>query len=196
MNNLSDILLEQKMDLIGVKKYDDPGKNAVWNYVAGYTVTDINKMLRQDRRLKSLTVVCDLIDSQMQTLKPMTLYRTVEWDYLKNIYNIDKKNLDSCLGYEFIANAYTSTTKTRKSVWSSKWFDYEVLMEIETNRKTKGVVINDMFDKTEIDCADQEEVLLQRKLHFVITDYYMMSENGLTRTPKKKNVYCLIIKLV
>lgn len=181
------------MDLIGVKQYDDPGKNAVWNYVAGYTVTDINKPLRQDRRL--MTAVCDLIDSQMQTLKLMTLYRSVEWDYLKNIYNIDKKNLDSCLGYEFIANAYTSTTKTRKGVWSSIVFDYEVLMEIETNRKTKGVV-NDMFDKTEIDCADQEEVLLQRKLHFVITDYYMMSENGLTRTPKKKNVYCLIIKLV
>lgn len=138
MNNLSDISSEQKTDLTGVKQYDGPGKNAVCSCVAGYTVTDMNKMLRQDRRPESLTAVCDLTGSQMQTLKPMTLYRTAERDCLKNIHDIDKKNLDSCLGHEFIANACTSTTRTRKSVWSSKWLDYGVLMETETDRRTKA----------------------------------------------------------
>ena len=105
MRNISDIIFEKKTVLDGVRKFDDDAKNAVWNYVAGYTVGEINKFLRAGRRLKRLDEECALIDSMMRPIKDTILYRTVEWDYLWNIYKLNKDNLENSIGYTFEAKA-------------------------------------------------------------------------------------------
>ena len=184
------------MDLSGIKKYEDSAKNALWNYVAGYTVTDINKLLRSNRRPIALTDACSLIDANMKPLDSIIVYRTVDWDYMLEIYNITKKNLKSCTGYEFVSLGYTSTTKTRQNVWSSIWTKDELLLEIHVKRNTKGVYINDIFKKNEIDCYEQDEVLLQRNLHFVIVDFSLMSKDGKFQTRKPKEIYCLKIQII
>ena len=195
VRNISDIIFEKKTVLDGVRKFDDNAKNAVWNYVAGYTVGEINKFLRTGRRLKRLDEECTLIDSMMRPIKDTILYRTVEWDYLQNIYKLNKDNLENSIGYTFEAKAYSSTTLTRQNVWASRWYDPELLLEIQVGRNTKGIYINDLFKRNEIDCYEQKEVLLQRNLKFVINDFYMMSPDGTTKS-KDKSVYCINIILI
>lgn len=195
MRTFNNIILEKKY-LEEELMFYEPEKNSLWNYVAGYTVTEINKFLREGKRLDKLDRICSNIDSMMTKVGKCVLYRTVDWKYIQNIYKVNRENLKDSIGFEFTAKAYSSTTREKKNVWSSKWNDYEVFMEIETNNNTKGAVINDIFKPEEIDCADQNEVLLQRDLKFKIYDYYLMSENGKTRTIKNKNIYCLKIQLI
>lgn len=195
MRNISDIIFEKNNVLDSMHKFDDAAKNAVWNYVAGYTVTEINKCLRSGRMFKQLSNECSLIDSMMKPVKDAVLYRTVDWDYLQNIYKLNKDNIDNSIGYTFEAKAYSSTTLTRQNVWSSRWYDPELLLEIQVGRNTKGIHINDLFKRNEIDCYEQKEVLLQRDLKFVINDYYMMSSDGTTKS-KDKSIYCINIVLV
>ena len=72
-------------------RFDDPVKNAVWNYVAGYT-TGINNILRRRGRADSDYV--KLLDSAFTKKSKVDVYRTVDWKYLENIYNItDRKSV-------------------------------------------------------------------------------------------------------
>lgn len=185
MKTFTNIILESKIS--EEMKFVDPCKNSVWNYVAGYTVVQINKMLRDDKMTSKLKELVTNIDSAMTVVDNMKVYRTVEWDYLQNIYKINPKNLDSCIGYEFETKAYTSTTKTRQNVWSSIWMQGEAFMEIDVNG-LKGIIVNDMFDRNDIDCYEQNEVILQRNFKFKITDYSMMDVKGNTNYKNNKNI--------
>lgn len=167
----------EKKGLKEVLQYYDEVKNSLWNYVSGYTVGDINKDLRKGVMSKQLKGIVERIDSLMQ-LDDVKVYRTVDWDYMKNIYNITKDNINEEIGKVFTAKAYTSTTREFKSVWGSKWSDNELCMEITSKGKIGCVDINSVLPPKDIDCAEQEEVLLQRNLNFTIDGYEFMSDKG------------------
>ena len=160
-----------------VLQYYDEVKNSLWNYVSGYTVGDINKDLRKGKMSKQLKEIVERIDTLMQ-LDEVKVYRTVDWDYMKNIYNITKYNINKEIGKVFTAKAYTSTTREFKSVWESRWSDNELCMEITSKGKIGCVDINSVLPSKDIDCAEQEEVLLQRNLNFTIDNYELMSDKG------------------
>ena len=167
----------EKRGLEEVLQYYDDAKNSLWNYVSGYTVGDINKDLRKGKMSKQLKEIVERIDSLMQ-LDEVKVYRTVDWDYMKNIYNITKDNSNEEIGKVFNAKAYTSTTREFKSVWGSSWSDNELCMEITSKGKIGCVDINSVLSSKDIDCAEQEEVLLQRNLNFTIDGYKLMSDKG------------------
>ena len=83
----------EKKGLKEVLQYYDEVKNSLWNYISGYTVGDINKDLRKGVMSKQLKGIVERIDSLMQ-LDDVKVYRTVDWDYMKNIYNITKDNIE------------------------------------------------------------------------------------------------------
>lgn len=159
------------------QKFDDPAKNAVWNYVAGYTVSELNKALRSGKKSKEIDAECGLIDSLMKKSYNPVLYRVVEWKYLQNIYNIRKDNIDDMLFGRFTAKGYTSTTMEHKNIWGSFLKD-DVFMEIASDKYVECIDVNRMFKRTEIDCWDQREILLRRNLDFTVTGYKMIDENG------------------
>ena len=167
----------EKKGLDEVLQYYDDAKNSLWNYVSGYTVGDINKDLRKGVMSKQLKGIVERIDSLMQ-MDEVKVYRTVDWDYMKNIYNITKDNIDEEIGKVFTAKAYTSTTREFKSVWGSRWSDNELCMEITSKGKVNCVAINSVLPPEDIDCSEQEEVLLQRNLNFTIDGYGLMSDKG------------------
>lgn len=167
----------EKRGLEEVLQYYDDAKNSLWNYVSGYTVGDINKDLRKGVMSKQLKGIVERIDSLMQ-LDEVMVYRTVDWNYMKNIYNITKDNINEKIGKMFTGKAYTSTTKKFKSVWGSRWTDNELCMEITSKGKIGCVDINSVLSSKDIDCAEQEEVLLQRNLKFTIDGYKLMSDKG------------------
>lgn len=171
----------------------DPVKNAVWNYVAGYTVTELNRALRQNRKSKELDEMCALMDSAMEKSPKGVLYRVVEWDYLRNIYDIYKDNLDDMLFGKFTAKAYTSATKKRKNIWGS-FCDAEAFIEIDCRKPVNGIDVNEMFNPSEIDCADQEEIILQRNLDFTITGYAMTDRKG--NPDENGDIYILYVKIL
>ena len=71
-----------------------------------------------------------------------------------------------------------STTREFKSVWGSRWSDNELCIKITSKGKIGCVDINSVLPSKDIDCAEQEEVLLQRNLNFTIDGYKLMSDKG------------------
>ena len=106
--------ISEKLFKYESSNFYDHVKNTVWNYVAGYTVVELNRALRQNKKSKELDNMCKLIDSAMEKSNRGILHRVVEWEYLQNIYTIYKDNLDDMLFGKFTAKAYTSTTKDRQ----------------------------------------------------------------------------------
>lgn len=172
---LSTIL--EKKGLDEVSKYSDPVKNSLWNYVAGYTVGDINKDLRNGIKSKQLLEIVSRIDVLM-TPDNVKVYRTVDWKYMENVYGITKENINDKVGKTFLAKGYTSTTREFKSVWGDTWTDGELCMKIISMGMVGRVDINTILAKEDIDCWEQEEVLLQRNLNFTIDNIKFMSNKG------------------
>ncbi len=186
--------ITEKLFKYETEKYEDPVKNAVWNYVAGYTVVELNKALRNGKKSKELDNMCSLIDSAMKRSNKGILYRVVEWEYLQNIYRIYKENIDDMLFGRFIAKGYTSTTKESQNIWGSSFSKNEVFMEISYDRPVNCIDINKMFKRNEIDCWDQKEMLLQRDLNFTITGYQMLDYKG--RPDKKGEIHMLFVRVL
>ena len=111
MLNFDNIVLDESKrpeDIIQ-PQYEDPIKNAVWNYVAGYT-TSINNELRTGK-FNILTKELDEAFNVYGESELNEFYRTVDWDYMKNIYGMTRSNINEFIGKTFKNKGYMSTSK-------------------------------------------------------------------------------------
>lgn len=169
MKTLKTYISEGKwMDQYIENKYSDPAKNAVWNYVAGYT-TGINNILRRGGRVDKEYI--KLFDSAFTQKSKINVYRTIDWKYLKNVYNITENNLKDFIGSTISNKGYMSTSSECKSPWGHKWREDEVVLHIYSSRVIPIIDVNAIFDSTEIDCSDQSEIILPRNLEMQIKNY-------------------------
>lgn len=173
MKSLQDyILLEKNWDKYISLTYDDIIKNAIYDYVSGNTV-GVNNDLRKNinRGSKNVLKILDnAFNSKYAKTGKLDVYRTVTWDYLQNVYKINKNNINNFIGKELTIKNYMSTCKKEKSPWGS-WTNDEVLLHITSNKKINYIDINSIFDSGEIDCYEQEEILLPRNLTLKIISY-------------------------
>ena len=159
MKELREFILENKFDKFLNHRYpDDEVKSIVWDYVAGF-ITNVNDELRKGRNAKEIT---DVFDKAFTQKNKLDLYRTVEWNYLKNIYGITKDNIDDKQGEEIVNKGYMSCSEEFISPWGDRWLDDEVILHIVSDKAYPNININKLFTKDEIDCSEQKEVLLPR----------------------------------
>lgn len=178
MLNFDNIVLDESKrpeDIIQ-PQYEDPIKNAVWNYVAGYT-TSINNELRTGK-FNILTKELDEAFNVYGESELNEFYRTVDWDYMKNIYGMTRSNINEFIGKTFKNKGYMSTSKQFKSPWSKKWYDYELVLYITGD--ITYLDINKIFKPEEIDCEDQNELLLPRNTILRLDSYRIMRNNEKT----------------
>lgn len=150
---------EHKMDKFISNTYpDDPVKSAVYDYVAGLT-TSINNMLRKNQDYPKIT---SLLDKAFIEATKINVYRTVDWDYMKNIHGITKENLQDKIGSTIINKGYMSTTSEYQSPWASRWLSDDLILHITSEKPYPFIDINSMFRDDEIDCTSQNEYLLPR----------------------------------
>lgn len=158
-------------------RYDDPVKNIVWNYVAGYT-TSINNLLRKNRKDNIITELLDKAFEEYGDSNITDFYRTVDWDYMNNIYGLNKENIDDFIDRTFINKGYMSTSSEFISPWGNKWQDYELVMHIHGD--TEYIDINKLFNADEIDCEDQNEILLPRNTRLKLESYKILNNKEKT----------------
>lgn len=188
MKSLTQYILEKSWDKYQTNTYDDPNKNAIYDYVAGYTVgvnTDLRKGISRGSK-KVIKGLDDAFNSKYVSEDKLNVYRTITWKYLENVYGCTKDNIKDFIGKKFLNKGYMSTTRLFKSPWGSTWTDDELVLHITSKDKIKFLNINTIFDPEEIDCEDQEEILLQRNQEMTLTSY---------KIDKKKNVYILEMEL-
>lgn len=188
MKSLSQYILEKSWDKYQSDTYEDPIKNAIYDYVAGLTV-GVNGDLRKGVSRGSKKVIKGLDDafnSEYASEDKLNVYRTVDWDYFENVYGCTQDNIEEFVGKKFLNKGYMSTTKLFKSPWGSKWTDGELVLHITSKNKVKYLDINTIFNPEEIDCEEQEEILLGRNQEMTLTSY---------KFDKKKNVYILEMEL-
>jgi len=172
MKTLIEYIIEKRKKVSDIlqQQYDDPIKNAVWNYVAGYT-TAINDVLRKGKKEDEITNDLDEAFKKFGTKKNNAeLYRTVDWDYMKNIYGLTIDNIDDFVGKTFQNKGYMSTAAEFISPWGSKWNEWELLMHITGD--ITYIDVNKLFpNDKEIDCAEQKEYILPRDIILKLTSY-------------------------
>lgn len=139
-------------------RYEDEVKSSLWDYVGGYT-SGVNDELRKGRKVP---VVTDALDRAFTEKRKIDVYRTVDWMYMKNIYGITKKNVESKIGEVLTNKGYMSTASVMTSPWSDKWSSDELLFHITSDFPYPCVDVNSVFNADEIDCEFQQEVLLPR----------------------------------
>lgn len=166
-----DILTESRNpEDIMQQQYDNPIKNTIWNYVAGYT-TSINNILRAGKT-NILTKELDEAFDEYGECDITNFYRTVDWDYMFNIYGLTKENIDDFIGKTFRNHGYMSTSSQRISPWGKRWNEWELLIHITGN--IQYIDINKLFNPEEIDCEDQNELLLPRNILLRLDSYKIM----------------------
>lgn len=156
--------------------------------MAGYTV-GVNDDLRKGISRGSKKVIQSLdnaFNSKYATESKLDVYRTVTWEYLENVYGCTIDNIEEFVGKKFLNKGYMSTTRLFKSPWGSTWTDDELVLHITSKNKIKYLDINTIFEPEEIDCEDQEEILLQRNQEMSLISY---------KFDKKKNAYILEMEL-
>lgn len=158
MFNFENINESRNPEDIMQQQYDDPIKNAIWNYVAGYT-TSINNILRKGKT-NILTKELDEAFNEYGESDITNFYRTVDWNYMKNIYGVTKENIREFIGKTFTNKGYMSTSSEFQSPWGSRWNEWELVIHMRGD--TQYININNIFDADEIDCKDQNELLLPR----------------------------------
>ena len=170
MKRIIDYILEKKFDKYLNHRYpDDEVKSVVWDYVAGF-ITNVNDELRNGKNAKEIT---DLFDKAFKDKSKLDLYRTVEWDYLKNIYGITKDNINDKIGEELVNKGYMSCSEEFISPWGDRWSDDEVILHIVSDKPYPNINVNKTFNKDEIDCSEQKEVLLPRNTKLKILSVYI-----------------------
>ena len=164
-------------------KYDDPNKNIIYNYVLGL-ISGINDNLRSNDTKTDADIIKamdDAFESNLAVNKKIDVYRTVTWDYMKNIYNISNINIEDAVGKKITNKGFMSTTSIKKSPWMDSWSDDECVMHITSDKNVKYIDVNKIFKKSEIDSYFQKEILLPRnmKLEIIsvepIDDTYMFN---------------------
>lgn len=173
MISLSQYITEKNWDTYTKQMYDDPVKNAVWNYVAGYT-TGVNNDLRAGKG--GSKNVKKYLDQAFVNKQELDVYRVVDWDYMKNIYNITPETLDNFIGKTITNKAYMSTSKKNTSVWGTT-LDGDLYLHIVSKKPYPCIDINSVLPAEDIDCEDQEEILLPRDTSLKILRY-SQDKNG------------------
>lgn len=151
----------------------DKGYKAALDYVKGFT-TNVNDFLRSGKVLISKKEIDEAIsglDSCFKDKYNKELYRTVDWNFMKNIFGITRKNIDKHIGDILEDKGYMSTSKVNASPWGGSWMKDELVLVIQSDSYIKCFDVNKNIDKKEIDCAEQEEVLLPRGTKLEITSY-------------------------
>lgn len=167
MKELQQFINEHKLDKYISNTYpDDPIKSAVYDYVAGLT-TSINNLLRKNQDYPKIT---KLLDKAFFEATEINVYRTVDWDYMKNIYGITPENVYDKISTEIINKGYMSTTSEYQSPWASRWLSGDLILHITSKEPYPFIEINSMFRNDEIDCASQNEYLLPRNTKMILKD--------------------------
>ena len=170
MLNFENINESRNPEDIMQQQYDEPIKNAIWNYVAGY-ITSVNNILRADKT-NILTKELDEAFNEYGESDITDFYRTVDWDYMKNIYGVTKENIREFIGKIFINKGYMSTSSEFQSPWGSRWNEWELVIHMHGD--TQYININNMFDADEIDCEEQNELLLPRNTRLKLESIKVM----------------------
>lgn len=158
---------------------DDPVKSALWDYVAGYT-SDVNNKLRKGQ-YRLVKDICSLLDIAFTERQILDVWRTVDLDYLKNVYGVnltDEKSVRRFVSQhpKLTNKGYMSTASVKESPWMQGWWDSEILIHITSDFPYPCIDINKVFKADEIDCADQHEILLPRDTTLQITGYSHIPE--------------------
>ena len=176
MKNLKDYILEKSWDKYQQGVYpEDSIKSAIYDYVSGMT-SGVNYDLRKGNTRGSKQVI-DKLDSAFKDVnyadyKILNVWRTVDWDYMKNVYGATKENIKDFIGKTFENKGYMSTTKKFGSPWGKCWMKDDLVMHITSKDPYPVLDINRIFKPSEIDCYDQEEYLLQRNTKLVLKSIY------------------------
>lgn len=184
MKSLHEYILEKSWDKYITSTYDDIDKNTVYDYVSGYTV-GVNDYLRKGILKGSKNVIKTLdnaFKSKYVSKGKLDVYRTITWEYLENIYGCNQQNIDKFIGKKFTNKGYMSTTKLFKSPWGCGWTSDELVLHIVSKKEIEYLDINKIFSPEEIDCEDQEEILLKRNTTMVLSSY---------RNDKNRKIYIL-----
>lgn len=159
----------------------DDSKQAALDYVRGYT-TNVNDFLRSGKVLiskKEIDAAIAGLDKCFKDKCSGTLYRTVEWKFMQNVFGITKQSIDKHIGNIIEDKGYMSASKVRKSPWGGTWMKDELVLAIDADGLS-CFDVNKNFSKEDIDCAEQEEVLLPRGTKLKIIS---------SETKKDKNCY-------
>ncbi len=149
---------------------DDEVKSAVWDYVSGYT-TEVNTKLREGH-VRAAGVVTKVLDKAFtDTLPKLNVYRTVDWNFMKNMYGITQENLREHIGSIIQDNGYMSTASVMASPWAGYWFDEELILHIVSRKPVKVVDVNKLLPPEDIDCEEQNEIILPRGSMLKIVGY-------------------------
>lgn len=149
------------------------GFKAALDYVKGYT-TNVNDFLRSGKVLIDKKEIDDAISGLDKCFKDKydkELYRTVDWSFLKNIFKITKQNLDKHIGDIIEDKGYMSSSKICSSPWGSGWMKDELVLVITSDKPIQCFDVNKNIDAKDIDCEEQEEVLLPRGTKLEIESY-------------------------
>jgi hypothetical protein len=172
MKNITEYICERDWDKYQSHHYDDPIKSAIYDYVSGLTVS-VNNDLRKGvtRGSKDVKKYLDLaFDSKYTSKGKLDVYRVVEWDYMTNVYDITHDNLDSHIGHTITNKGYMSTSRKSTSVWGVMT-EGELMFHIVSDRPYPYIDINKVLPSEDIDCEDQEEILLPRDTSMEIKSY-------------------------
>ena len=187
--NIINEVKQNKLDKYITNRYpDDPVKSSLYDYVAGYTL-QVNDELRKKRRWDNVT---KHLDSAFTNKGIIDVYRTVDWEYMKNIYGITIDNIKDKIGTILHNRAYMSTTKIFQSPWGSSWTDGELILHITSKKEYPYIDVNNTLDVNDIDCASQEEYLLPRNTKLKIVSYKLLKG----RQYHKKGTYLIELKVV
>ena len=152
---------------------DDEIKSAIWDYVVGYT-TSVNNELRKGR-VRIASVVTNTLDLAFTDKMPnLDVYRTVDWDFMKNIFGITPDNIDDYIGDIIVDKGYMSTASVMKSPWGSHWMDGELILHIVSNKPVGVIDVNKRLPPEDIDCEDQSEIILPRSTRLKILSYRLL----------------------
>lgn len=174
-------------------RYKDDYKSALYDYVTGYT-TGVNDILRKN---KNDLVITDLLDRSIEkygNIANIEVYRTVDWNYIKNMYGVTQDNITDFVGKTFMNKGYMSTSSVLKSPWGGYWMDDNLVLHI--TGKTLYVDVNKIFPgDNEIDCKEQNEYLLPRGVQLKLKSIDFLK--GVTYSRKKSDtIYMLNMEIV
>ena len=189
MKSLVNFLIEKKAinyDTYLTNTYDCEIKNAIHNYVSGM-VSGVNNELRDNKNIskKDIKLHEEALKSYYATKRKIDVYRVVDWSFMKNVYGIDKKHLDLYINDTLESKNYMSATVKKESVWGT-FLDEDLQLHITSDKPIECLDINSIFNKDEIDCAEQEEILLPRNLKLKFKKY----------TVSKSGIYLLEMEII
>ena len=168
MKKLSSLITERSWDKYQESKYNDDIKDAVYCYVAGLT-SGVNDDLRKGSTRGSKNVIKNL-DAAFVKKEKLDVYRVVTWEYLENIYGLTQSNIDDFIGKTLENKGYMSTSKKKTSVWGTMTSD-ELMLHITSKDSYPCIDVNSILPKEDIDCSEQEEILLPRSTKVKLKSY-------------------------